>query len=194
MDPYSFLALRVKSDGRRYTINIQTDSIVETDIHQHRLYTRHHRNLQHSPPPSEDSDMPRGLSDVPPASTIISTTTTPNPDSTGWETVLVRFSDFVRTNHGMVMEPQTGMMRHKINSIGIGLTDRIEGPFELCIHRIWGTNGMSEEEIEEEKKICGDDALEMAAKPDDERTIVEREGKGVEKLKGLKKLGKEWDK
>lgn len=94
----------------------------------------------------------------------------------------------------MVVEPQTSMMTQKIKSIGIGLTDRVEGPYDLCIHRIWGTNGMSEEELEEERNICGKDALEMAANPNDERTIVEREGKGVEKLKGLKKLGKEWDK
>lgn len=50
LDPYTYLALRVKSDGRRYTVNIQTDTIVETDIHQHRLYTRHHhvRNSESS--------------------------------------------------------------------------------------------------------------------------------------------------
>jgi hypothetical protein len=36
----AYLALRIKSDGRRYTVNVQTDAVVETDIHQHRLYTR----------------------------------------------------------------------------------------------------------------------------------------------------------
>ena len=43
VDPYAYLALRIKSDGRRYTVNVQSDSIVDTDIHQHRLYTKHHR-------------------------------------------------------------------------------------------------------------------------------------------------------
>jgi NADH dehydrogenase [ubiquinone] 1 alpha subcomplex assembly factor 1 len=201
MDPYAFLALRVKSDGRRYTINVQTESIVETDIHQHRLYSRHHK-ISH-PPPSDadadayaDADVPPALSDIPPpsiSSASASATTTPNPDSTGWETILVRWGDFVRTNHGMVVEPQTGLIKQKIKSIGIGLTDRIEGPYELCIHRMWGTNGISGEEIEEERRICGEDALDLAAEATGERSVAEREGKGMEKLKGLKKLGKEWD-
>lgn len=39
-DPYTYLALRVKSDGSKYFVNIQTDSIVETDIHQHRLFAK----------------------------------------------------------------------------------------------------------------------------------------------------------
>ncbi|KAK2758074.1 hypothetical protein FQN54_004481 [Arachnomyces sp. PD_36] len=195
MDPYAYLALRVKSDGRRYTINVQTESIIETDIHQHRLYTRHH-HMSQPPSSSTDPDVPPALSDFPPPSTTIaSATTSPNPDSTGWETVLVRWSDFVRTDHGMVIEPQTGMITQKIKSIGIGLTDRVEGPYELCIHRMWGTNGLSEAELEEERRICGKDALDVAADPTDDSTIVEREGKGAEKkLKGLKKLGKEWDK
>lgn len=40
IDPYAFLALRIKSDGSKYFINIQTDSIVETDLHQHRLFSK----------------------------------------------------------------------------------------------------------------------------------------------------------
>lgn len=39
-DPFAYLALRVKSDGSKYFVNIQTDSIVETDIHQHRLFAK----------------------------------------------------------------------------------------------------------------------------------------------------------
>jgi len=46
-----------------------------------------------------------------------------------------------------------------VKSIGIGLTDRIEGPYDLQIHRIWATNGLSEEEIEAERVICGENAL-----------------------------------
>ena len=83
------------------------------------------------------------------------------------------------------------MMRNKVKSIGIGLTDRIEGPYELCIHRMWATNGMSAAELEEERKICGNDAMDPKADAADERTVAEKEGEGVEKLKGL---GKEWDK
>lgn len=37
---YVYLALRVKSDGRKYFVNIQTESIVYEDLHQHRLLTK----------------------------------------------------------------------------------------------------------------------------------------------------------
>lgn len=40
IDPYSFLALRIKSSGSKYFINVQTDSIVESDLHQHRLFAK----------------------------------------------------------------------------------------------------------------------------------------------------------
>lgn len=110
IDSYTYLALRVKSDGRKYFINIQTDSIVPTDIHQHRLYTRLHRG-------------------------------TLGPDDPGqWETVLIRFNEFVRTNHGTVTEPQSEMLRAKIKSFGIGLIDRKEGDFDLAIGALWATN------------------------------------------------------
>lgn len=110
IDPYMYLALRVKSDGRRYFVNIQTDSIVETDIHQHRLYTRKHQGA------------------------------TGPSDPGGWETVLIRFHEFVRTNHGVVTEPQSEMLRQKIRSFGIGLIDRQPGPFRLAIGAMWATN------------------------------------------------------
>ncbi|KAK4242048.1 complex I intermediate-associated protein 30-domain-containing protein [Achaetomium macrosporum] len=105
IDPYVYLALRVKSDGRSYFVNVQTESVVPTDLHQHRLFVKK---------PGE------------------------------WETVLIKWNDFVRTNHGFVVEPQTEIMRQKVKSIGVGLTDRIPGPFELCIERMWATNDESE--------------------------------------------------
>lgn len=40
IDPYGFLALRIKSSGSKYFINIQTESIVESDLHQHRLFAK----------------------------------------------------------------------------------------------------------------------------------------------------------
>jgi NADH dehydrogenase [ubiquinone] 1 alpha subcomplex assembly factor 1 len=105
IDPYAYLALRIKSDGRAYFVNLQTESVVPTDLHQHRLFAKR---------PGE------------------------------WETVVIRWNDFVRTNHGFVVEPQTEMLRQKVRSVGIGLTDRVPGPFELCIERIWATNSPDE--------------------------------------------------
>lgn len=101
IDPYAYLAMRIKSDGRSYLINVQTESVVPTDLHQHRLFSTR---------PGE------------------------------WETVLIAWNDFVRTNHGFVVEPQAEMLRQKVRTIGIGLTDRVPGPFELCIERIWATD------------------------------------------------------
>lgn len=105
IDPYTYLALRIKADTRSYFINVQTESVEPTDLHQHRLFAK-------------------------------------NPGQ--WETVLVRWNDFVRTNYGFVVEPQTELLRQKVKTVGIGLTDRVEGPFELCIERIWATNTVDE--------------------------------------------------
>ncbi|EME38622.1 hypothetical protein DOTSEDRAFT_75402 [Dothistroma septosporum NZE10] len=101
IDPYAYLALRIKSDGRKYFVNIQTESIVPTDLHQHLL---------------------------------------PSYTPGQWETVTIPFSAFVRTNFGMVVEPQKDMMRQKVRSVGIGLIDRVSGPFELRIADVYATN------------------------------------------------------
>ena len=112
VNPYTYLALRVKSDGRKYLVNVQTESIVYTDIHQHRLFAQR---------PGE------------------------------WETVLIKWSEFVRTNYGTVVEPQSEMLTQKVRTIGVGLTDRVPGPFDLAINSIWACNGFSEAE-----KVEGD--------------------------------------
>lgn len=105
VDPYLFLALRIKSDGRKYFVNVQTESIVHTDIHQHRLYAQR---------PGE------------------------------WETVVFSWSDFVRTNYGQVVEPQNEIMKQKVRTVGIGLTDRVPGPFDLRVASMWATNRMDD--------------------------------------------------
>ncbi|KAK4908999.1 hypothetical protein LTR66_017519, partial [Elasticomyces elasticus] len=110
VEPYSYLALRVKSDGRKYFINIQTDSIVESDIHQHQLLTKNHAGAAGPGSPAQ------------------------------WETVLIRLHDFVRTNQGFITEPQSEMLRQKVKSFGIGLIDREPGPFDLSISAMWATN------------------------------------------------------
>ena len=110
VDAYMYLALRVRSDGRKYFVNIQTDSIVESDIHQHRLYTKHHAGAAGPESPSQ------------------------------WETVLIKLHEFVRTNHGVVTEPQSEMLRQKVKSFGIGLIDRQDGPYKLGLGAFWATN------------------------------------------------------
>lgn len=213
-------------------MNIQSDTIEPTDIHQHRLYTRHHRVQSPSQKPSPlaaaaeatDDDLtatlypngiPPSLSDIPPAETIISsgsTTATITPSSSSWETVLLPFHAFVRTNHGVVVEPQTSLIKQRIRSVGIGLTDRVEGPYDLRIHRIWATNGMSEDEIEEERRICGPNALSVdegvrtgwgsktktpfssSSSTEEETSAAERQEKREKPTaKGLKGLKDEWE-
>ncbi|KOS21851.1 Complex I intermediate-associated protein 30 [Escovopsis weberi] len=105
IDPWTFLALRIKSDGRAYYVNLQTETVEPSDLHQHRLFAKR---------PGQ------------------------------WETVYIRWNDFVRTNYGFVVEPQTELLRQKVRTVGIGLTDRVEGPFELCIERVWATNKTDE--------------------------------------------------
>ncbi|KAF2432995.1 complex I intermediate-associated protein 30, mitochondrial precursor [Tothia fuscella] len=113
LSPYTCLALRIKSDGRKYFVNLQTDSVVATDLHQHRLFTK---------------------------------------KSGQWETVVINLRDFVRTNHGMVVEPQSEMLTEKVKSVGISLTDRIPEPYSLSIARVWATNVKGDETLLEDDK------------------------------------------
>jgi NADH dehydrogenase [ubiquinone] 1 alpha subcomplex assembly factor 1 len=115
IDPYAFLALKVKSDGRPYYVNIQTESIVPTDLHQHRLYVKR-----------------VGV----------------------WETVLINFYDFVRTNGGQRVEPQSELLRMKVKSVGLSLIDRKEEPYDLRIAGIWAVNGLGalEEELAKQEE------------------------------------------
>lgn len=119
VDPYAYLALRVRADDdddaappRPFLVNLQTDGIEPTDLHQHRLYLR---------------------------------------PGAGWQTLLVPLDDFVRTNFGAVVEPESDMLRQRVASVGISLTDRVPGPFALRVERIWATNGLAlEAEAERE--------------------------------------------
>ncbi|RMZ86829.1 hypothetical protein DV736_g5942, partial [Chaetothyriales sp. CBS 134916] len=110
VDSYTYLALRVKSDGRKYFVNIKTESLVPADIHQHRLYTKRHKGADGPQDPGQ------------------------------WETVLIKIHDFVRTSHGMITEPQSEILRQKVKSVGLGLIDRVPGPFEIAVGAIWATN------------------------------------------------------
>ena len=106
VDAYSYLAIHFKSDGRKYFVNVQTESIVPTDIHQHRLYSK-----------------------------------TPGQ----WETVLIKWNEFVRTNHGQVVEPQREMLTQKVRTVGMALIDRVPAPYDLSISKVWATNAGSDD-------------------------------------------------
>ena len=93
-----FLALRVKADRSHYFVNLQTDSVVATDLYQHRLFAR-------------------------------------APGS--WETVYLPFADFVKTHEGRMLRNQEPIPKANLTTVGLGLIDRIPGPFELRIDRIW---------------------------------------------------------
>jgi len=134
IDPYAFLALRFKSDGRKYFVNIQTDSIVPTDLHQHRLFSKK---------PGE------------------------------WETVVIPFNDFVRTNHGQVVEPQSEILRQSVKSVGISLIDRVPKPYNLRIARIWATNGRGDESLTEDDLPKVKDAEKTKpAEPEEEKILM----------------------
>ena len=127
IDPYTYLALRIKSDGRKYFVNVQTESIVLTDLHQHRLYAK---------------------------------------KAGEWETVLIKWNEFVRTNHGAVVEPQTELLRQKVRTVGIGLIDRVPGPFDLGISSVWATNGLSDEELARDGIRKRDGSYRRAKEPE----------------------------
>ncbi|KAL1901207.1 hypothetical protein Cpir12675_000573 [Ceratocystis pirilliformis] len=114
VDPWNYLALRIKSDGRSYFINIMTESIVPQDVFQHRLFAKR---------PGE------------------------------WETVLIDWRDFMRTNHGMVIEPQIQLIKQRVLTVGISLIDRKPGPFELCVERIWATNSLRDHTTDERRAL-----------------------------------------
>lgn len=113
IDPYAYLAIRLKADEYHYFVNLQTDSIVPTDIHQHRL----------------------------------------DPDRLGeWETIYIKWQDFVRTNHGRVVEPQSEMLRQRLKTVGLGLPYGFLGTFDLRIQSIWATNEKAKEDLAREQE------------------------------------------
>ncbi|KAA8914849.1 complex I intermediate-associated protein 30 [Sphaerosporella brunnea] len=57
-----------------------------------------------------------------------------------WETVYIPFTEFVKTHMGRVLKSQGYFPKNLITTVGLGLIDRIPGPFGLCIDRIWATN------------------------------------------------------
>ena len=123
IDPYAYLALRIKSDGRKYLVNLQSETIVHTDIHQHRLFAKRPGH---------------------------------------WETVLINWGDFVRTNNAMVVEPQNELLRQKVRTVGIGSTNRMPGPFELCISSIWATNSDIDEAQDENRATSLDEQADTS--------------------------------
>lgn len=59
-----------------------------------------------------------------------------------------------------MVEPQTEMLRQKVKTVGIGLIDRMPGPFDLGISQIWASNGQRREDIEADHVLGRDAGLE----------------------------------
>jgi NADH dehydrogenase [ubiquinone] 1 alpha subcomplex assembly factor 1 len=57
-----------------------------------------------------------------------------------WETVYIPFQDLVKTHHGGILKAQSFIPKNNLTTVGLGLIDRIPGPFETFIDRIWATN------------------------------------------------------
>jgi len=70
-----------------------------------------------------------------------------------WETVYIPFADFVKTHLGTVLAAQGDIPKHTLTTIGLGLIDRIPGPFEICIDRIWATNTREFDEPEDASDV-----------------------------------------
>jgi len=100
-EAHAFLALRVRADNSRYFVNLQADTMITTDLFQHRLFAK-----------------------------------TPGE----WETIYIPFTEFVKTRLGRLQKTQGHIPKRQITTVGLGLIDRIPGPFELCIDRIWSTS------------------------------------------------------
>ncbi len=43
----------------------------------------------------------------------------------------------MKTHLGTVLAAQGDIPKHTLTTVGLGLIDRIPGPFEICIDRIW---------------------------------------------------------
>ncbi|CAO3693657.1 unnamed protein product [Umbelopsis ramanniana] len=57
-----------------------------------------------------------------------------------WQTVMIPLRDFVLTNNGMIQEDQIEMMRERVKTVGISITDREDGPFEIELDWIKAMN------------------------------------------------------
>ena len=53
----------------------------------------------------------------------------------------------------MVVEPQKEMMAQKIRTIGMSLTDRIPGPFNISISKVWATVRITDKEVLEDRTL-----------------------------------------
>ncbi|KAK6353407.1 NADH dehydrogenase (ubiquinone) complex I, assembly factor 1 [Orbilia brochopaga] len=65
-----------------------------------------------------------------------------------WETIVIQPDAFVRTLDGVMSHDQTAMITRRITTVGFSTTDRIEGPFKLCVHSIWATNQAPADAVE----------------------------------------------
>ena len=59
-------------------------------------------------------------------------------DSNDWQEISLKFEDFLLTYRGLLQKDQMLLPNHQIQTIGILLADKRNGPFRLELDSIWG--------------------------------------------------------
>ena len=99
-----------------------------------------------------------------------------------WETVVISFDDFVITNAGRILGEQAHhfeLEKMKIQTIGISLLERNEGPFSLHVKWIKGLND----------EHLAKNGFKWASSSDRSRVALEEEGEEEEDEDEIESLG-----
>lgn len=118
--PFQVIHLRVANltPNRKFMLNVQSDTMSRTDLFQHRLLTNMFDN-EEEPLSRQDQEIQ-------------------------WEDLFVNIDDLVLTNRGQVQIQYYGEFeRDRVKSVGLSISDKIFGPFNLLIDRIECVGGIT---------------------------------------------------
>ncbi len=117
--PFQVLHIRVANlnPNRKFMLNVQADTMSRTDLFQHRLMTSMFDDAK--PLVGANQKIP-------------------------WEDLFVNIDDLVLTNKGQVQIQYYGEFeRDRVKSVGLSISDKIFGPFNLLIDRIECVGGVT---------------------------------------------------
>jgi NADH dehydrogenase [ubiquinone] 1 alpha subcomplex assembly factor 1 len=120
LDDFTDLVLRVRGDGRTYSVTVQTDGLVPEDVFQAFLYT--------APSQAFETVRVRCCRAAPCAAAA------KLADDDG-DQMQVPLEDFLLTYHGFVQNDQPLMNKARVKTLGIVLADEREGAF--CLDVAW---------------------------------------------------------